>query len=98
MPGADPKAARRIMCPNCKSRVQQGQAMCSHCGISLVSGSYETKVSGTFAVRDTSGINPRLFMLILVIGLGALIATRGPHLTQDVLGLVNHVLHTNFQP
>ena len=98
MPGVDPKAARTIFCPSCKNRVQRGRGECATCGISLVSGSYQTRVGGTYAVRDTSRTDPRLFLLILVVGLVALFSARGPLLAQDALAWVNNLLHTNIRP
>jgi len=84
------------MCPNCDHRVQQGEAKCSNCRIALVSGAYQIRVGGAYAVRDTSGIDPRLFLLVLVIGLVALFFSRGSQLAQNLLAMVNQALHTNF--
>ena len=81
------------MCPGCNHRVQPDQDECSNCGISLVAGSHETRVGGTYAVRDTYGVNPRLFLLILVLGIAALLVSRGPGPVQDLLATVNRILH-----
>lgn len=84
------------MCPNCNHRVQRGEAECSNCRISLVSGAYQTRVGGTYAVQDTSGVNPRLFLLVLVIALAAIAVSRGTQLAQQLLATVNQLLHTNI--
>jgi hypothetical protein len=62
--------------------------------MSLVRGAHQTRVGGTFAVRDTSGVNPRLFLMVPVIGLVALAVSRGPRLEENLLGLVSQLLHT----
>jgi hypothetical protein len=46
-----------------------------------VAGAYRTTVGGTYAKLDTSRVNPRLFLLVLAIGL-AILAARGPALVH----------------
>ena len=95
MRGRAPKAARRILCPGCNHRVQPDQDECSNCGTALVAGAQQTRVGGTYAVRDASGVNPRLFLLILVLGIAALLISRGPGQVQDLLATVNRMLHAS---
>jgi hypothetical protein len=81
------------MCPGCNHRVQPEQDRCSNCGIPLIVGAQHTRFGGTYAVRDTAGVNPRLFLLILVLGIAALMISRVPGPVQDLLATVNRMLH-----
>ena len=83
------------MCPNprCHHRVEQGQRRCTNCGIRLVPGRTQTIAGATYAVMATSRSDPRLFLLILVIGIVALLASRRMPVIRDVVTQLNHLLH-----